>query len=68
MDAKIWMDKVEMGLKVIECLDDKKVTLATYPLEVSAHDGWKSILSRRPDSKEIAWKDFKKAFFKKYYQ
>lgn len=68
VDAKIWMDTLEKCFDEMGCLtDDKKVRLASFLLQEGASDWWKSVRSKRVESKVTNWSEFKKAFYEEYY-
>lgn len=66
-DAEGWMNVLEKCFKVMRCLDDRKVELATFLLKKEADYWWRTFESQYHDTNEINWNEFKNAFYEKYY-
>ncbi|KAA0046124.1 DNA/RNA polymerases superfamily protein [Cucumis melo var. makuwa] len=51
----------------LNCIEERKVRLATFLLQKEAEGWWKSILARRSDACALDWQTFRGIFENKYY-
>ncbi|KAA0060864.1 retrotransposon protein, putative, Ty3-gypsy sub-class [Cucumis melo var. makuwa] len=58
---------LEKCLVVMNCLEERKVRLATFLLQKEAEGWWKSILARHSDARALDWQTFRGIFEDKYY-
>ncbi|KAL0551602.1 hypothetical protein IC582_010691 [Cucumis melo] len=58
---------LEKCFDVMNCLEERKVRLATFLLQKEAEGWWKSILARRSDARALDWQTFRGIFEDKYY-
>ncbi|KAL0548783.1 hypothetical protein IC582_013255 [Cucumis melo] len=58
---------LEKCFDVMNCLEERKVRLATFLLQKEAKGWWKSILARRSDARALDWQTFRGIFEDKYY-
>ncbi|KAA0058336.1 uncharacterized protein E5676_scaffold19523G00190 [Cucumis melo var. makuwa] len=58
---------LEKCFDVMNCLEKRKVRLATFLLQKKVEGWWKSILARRSDARTLDWQNFRGIFEDKYY-
>ena len=51
----------------MECLEKRKVNIATLLLEGKVLNWWTSLISRQPQGAELTWEDFKRKYFQQYF-
>ncbi|XP_022873706.1 uncharacterized protein LOC111392581 [Olea europaea var. sylvestris] len=61
------MVRIERIFDVMDCLDDRKLRLATFLFEGSAYDWWRSVQSKCVDPSMITWGEFKDDFNELFY-
>ncbi|CAA3003162.1 uncharacterized protein LOC111369392 isoform X1, partial [Olea europaea subsp. europaea] len=67
VDAESWMVRIERIFDFMDCPDDRKLRLATFLLEGSAYDWWRSVQSKYVDPSVITWGEFKDDFNEHFY-
>ncbi|MQL89294.1 hypothetical protein Taro_021855 [Colocasia esculenta] len=63
-----WMREIEKIFRAIRCVEEDKVTLATYMLQERADVWWSSLLRTRFEDSavEVAWDEFVRLFWAKF--
>ena len=51
--AEDWIKRIERVFEVIECLEKRKVNIATFLLEGRALNYWNSLISRQPQGPKV---------------
>ncbi|MQL83923.1 hypothetical protein Taro_016425 [Colocasia esculenta] len=66
--AESWMREVEKIFRSIRCVEDNKVSLATYMLQERADVWWASVLRTRYEDGaiEVTWSEFTRLFWTKF--
>ncbi|XP_020104801.1 uncharacterized protein LOC109721550 [Ananas comosus] len=67
-EAKNWIKEMEKAFTAMQCTDEEKVRFGTFMLQGRANNWWESELRTRGSNlSAISWKDFRSAFYAKYF-
>ena len=66
-EAKAWILKMEKFFDVIDCFKEQKTSYATFLLDKQADHWWRMTKRLLEDQEPITWKQFREAFYKKYF-
>ncbi|MQL98986.1 hypothetical protein Taro_031703 [Colocasia esculenta] len=66
--AKSWLREIEKIFRAIRCVNDDRVTIATYMLQKRANVWWSSLLRTRFEggAVEVSWDEFVRLFRAKF--
>ena len=65
--AETWILKIEKFFDVIDCSEEQKASYATFMLDKEADHWWCMTKRLLEDHGLIVWRQFKEAFYKKYF-
>ncbi|RVW68203.1 Transposon Ty3-G Gag-Pol polyprotein [Vitis vinifera] len=66
-EAEAWILKVEKFFGVIDCSEEQKASYAAFMLDKEADHWWRMTRRLLEDQGPITWRQFKEAFYKKYF-
>ncbi|XP_020084711.1 uncharacterized protein PB18E9.04c-like [Ananas comosus] len=67
-EAENWIKEMEKAFTAMQCTDEEKVRFGTFMLQGRANNWWESELRTRGSNlSAISWKDFRSAFYAKYF-
>ncbi|RVW88277.1 hypothetical protein CK203_038733 [Vitis vinifera] len=67
MEAEAWIFKIEKFFDVIDCFEEQKASYAAFILDKEANHWWRMTKRLLKDQGPIVWRQFKEAFYKKYF-
>ena len=67
MEAEAWILKIEKFFDVIDCFEEQKASYAAFILDKEANHWWRMTKRILKDQGPIVWRQFKEAFYKKYF-
>ena len=59
--------KIEKFFIVIDCFEEKKASYVAFMLDKEADHWWLMTKKLLEDQRPIVWRQFKEAFYKKYF-
>ena len=66
-EAGAWIMKIENFFIVIDCSEEQKASYAAFMLDEEADHWWLMTKRLLEDQGPIVWRQFKEAFYKKYF-
>ena len=66
-EAEAWIMKIEKLFIVIDCSEEQKASYAAFMLDKEADHWWLMTKRLLEDQGPIVWRQFKEAFYKKYF-
>ncbi|RVW95658.1 Transposon Ty3-I Gag-Pol polyprotein [Vitis vinifera] len=66
-EAEAWILKMEKFFGVIDCSEEQKASYAAFMLDKEADHWWRMTRRLLEDQGPITWKQFREAFYKKYF-
>ncbi|KAL6321618.1 hypothetical protein AAG906_025450 [Vitis piasezkii] len=65
--AEAWILKMEKFFGVIDCSEEQKASYAAFMLDKEADHWWRMTRRLLEDQGPITWRQFREAFYKKYF-
>ncbi|RVW46074.1 Transposon Ty3-G Gag-Pol polyprotein [Vitis vinifera] len=66
-EAEAWILKMEKFFGVIDCSEEQKASYAAFMLDKEADHWWRMTRRLLEDQGPITWRQFREAFYKKYF-
>ncbi|RVW22920.1 hypothetical protein CK203_101592 [Vitis vinifera] len=66
-EAEAWILKMEKFFGVIDCSEEQKASYAAFMLDKEADHWWRMTRRLLEDQRPITWRQFREAFYKKYF-
>ncbi|RVW67712.1 Retrovirus-related Pol polyprotein from transposon 17.6 [Vitis vinifera] len=66
-EAEAWILKMEKFFGVIDCFEEQKASYAAFMLDKEADHWWRMTRRLLEDQGPITWRQFREAFYKKYF-
>ena len=65
--AEEWLREIERIFGVMDCSEERKVSIASFLLKGRALNWWESYISRQPQGATVTWPDFRREYYQQYF-